>query len=156
MNVLVLVGMELICFLVAGIVLCFGFSMKRTLIMQGCFSYWWAVLTQSQGLFCFSLHATREEAGGAQEAWRGHSHDSWPRLTQGIFHAVWHHAQHIKLREEEGRGTNGAMAFAFPCNPYMQWSPASLEMAEHLPADGQQGMNSFFCFACTRGFCFTY
>jgi len=78
--------------------------MKTVLIMQGCFSYWWAVLTQSQGHFCFSPHPTSEEAGSAQGAGRGHSQDSWPQLTQGIFPAVWHHAQHIKLGEEGGRG----------------------------------------------------
>jgi len=36
--VLVLTGIELIFFLVAGIVLCFGFSMRRMLIMYWCFS----------------------------------------------------------------------------------------------------------------------
>jgi len=29
-------------------------------------------------------------------------------------------------------------------------------MAEQLPADGKQGLNSLFCFACVLGFCFTY
>ena len=29
-------------------------------------------------------------------------------------------------------------------------------MAEHLPADGKQWMNSLFCFACVHSFCFTY
>ena len=79
-------------------------AIMAVLITQGCFSYCWAVLTQSQGLFCSSHHPTSEEAGGAQEVWRGHSRDSWPQLTKGIFHTIWHHAQHIKLGEEEGRG----------------------------------------------------
>ena len=54
--------------------------------------------------FCFSPHPTSEEAGGAQEVGRGHSRDSWPQLTQGIFHTIGCHAQHIKLGEEEGMG----------------------------------------------------
>jgi len=29
-------------------------------------------------------------------------------------------------------------AFVFPSNHDKQWSPAFLEMAEHLPADGKQ------------------
>ena len=102
-NMLVLSGTELIFFLVASMGLCFGFVLKTVFIIQGCFSYCWAVLTQSQGLFCSSPHPTSEEAGGAQEVGRGHSRDSWPQLTKGIFHTVWRHAQHIKLGEEEGR-----------------------------------------------------
>jgi len=34
-------------------------------------------------------------------------------------------------------GTFRVMAFAFPSNHYMQWSPAFLGMAEQLPADGK-------------------
>jgi len=29
------------------------------------------------------------------------------------------------------------MMFVFPSNHYMRWSPAFLEMAEHLPANGK-------------------
>ena len=32
--------------------LCFGFVLETVLIIQECFSYCWAVLTQRQGLFC--------------------------------------------------------------------------------------------------------
>jgi len=48
------------------------------------------------------------------------------------------------------------MVFVFPSNPHAWWSPAFLEMAEHLPADGKWWMNSLFLFACACGFCFTY
>ena len=74
--VLVLAGIELIFFIVASTGLCFGFVLKTVLIIQGCFHYCRAVLTQSQGLFCFSPHPTSEKAGGAQEVGRGHSWDS--------------------------------------------------------------------------------
>ena len=73
---LVLAGIELIFFIVAGMGLRFGFVLKTVLITQGCFHYCRAVLTQSQGLFCVSPHPTSEEAGGAQEVGRGHSWDN--------------------------------------------------------------------------------
>lgn len=28
---------------------------------------------------------------------------SWPQLTKGAFQTIWHHAQHVELREEGGR-----------------------------------------------------
>jgi len=31
-----------------------GFVLKTVLITQGCFRYCWAVLTQSEGIFCLS------------------------------------------------------------------------------------------------------
>ena len=92
----------------------------------------------------------------AQEVGRGHSRDSWSQLTQGIFQTIWGHAQHVKLGKKKEGGTLGAMAFVFPSPRYACWSPAVLEMDEHLPADGKRWMNSFFCFACVCGFCSTY
>jgi len=50
----------LIFFTVAGMGLCFGFVVKTVLIIEGCFHYCWAVLTQCQGLFCFWHHPTSE------------------------------------------------------------------------------------------------
>jgi len=41
---------------------------------------------------------------GPLDVGRGCCWDSWPQLTKGVFHTVWHHAQPIKLGEEEGRG----------------------------------------------------
>jgi len=40
--------------------LCSGLVLETALITQGCFSYRWAVLTQRQGLFCFSHRPTSE------------------------------------------------------------------------------------------------
>ena len=84
----------------------------------------------------------------------GHSWHSWPQLTKVIFHAIWRHAQHIKLggRRRKG-GRFGVMVFVFPSNRYMWWSSTFLDMAEHLPF--KWWMNSLFCFAFTHGFCFT-
>ena len=38
-HVLILAGIELISFIVAGMGLCFGFVLETVLIIQGCFSY---------------------------------------------------------------------------------------------------------------------
>jgi len=114
--------------------LCFGFVTKTVLMTQGCFSCCWATLTQNRGLFCSSLCPVSEWAGGAQGVGRGHSRDSWPHLTKGIFHSMWHHAQHVKLGKEAGRGggrwewwhlasqvTGHVME---PCFPGDGWTPA--------------------------------
>lgn len=59
---------ELIFFPAPGTGLCFGLVLKRVLMtIQRCFQYCWAVLTQSQGLFCSSPHSTSEEAGVHKE-----------------------------------------------------------------------------------------
>ena len=97
-SVLVLAGVELIFLIVASMGWCFGVVLE-TLITQRCFPYCWAVLTQSQGLFCSSSHPTSEGAGGAQKGGRGHSQDSWPRLTTGISHTIRHRARHVKWGE---------------------------------------------------------
>jgi len=57
-SVLVLAG--LVFFMVASMGLCFGFVLETVLIIQGCCRYCWAMLTQSQGLFCFSHCPTSE------------------------------------------------------------------------------------------------
>jgi len=69
--------------------ICAGNGVDNTAI----FSYCWAALTQSQGLFCSSHHPVSDWAAGAQEAGRRHSQDSWPQLTKGITHALWCLAQ---------------------------------------------------------------
>lgn len=81
-------------------VLCFGFVAKTALITQGCFSRCWAGLTQHQGLFCSSQHPQRGD-GGAQQFAKG---PSCSQLTNGIFNSLRSHDQHVRLREEGGRG----------------------------------------------------
>ena len=102
--VLVLAGIELVSFRVASMGLCFGFVLETVLITQGCVSSCWAGLTQRQGLCCCSHLPTSEEAGGARGAGRGHSRDSCPQLTPGMFQTIWRRAQHRELGEEGGRG----------------------------------------------------
>lgn len=51
-----------------------------------------------------SSHPTRDQAEGAQGVRRGQSQDSWLQLTRGLFHTLRNHAQHMRRREEGGRG----------------------------------------------------
>lgn len=78
-------GKGLIFFPVAGRGLCFGLGMRPVLITYWCVS----CCSAPQA----ALSVSRWQ--GAQEAERGHSQDSWPQLTQGIFQTTWQCAQHI-------------------------------------------------------------
>lgn len=51
---------------------------------------------------------------------------------------------------------SGEMVFVIPSHCYMWWSPAFLEMAEHLPAGGKWQIDFLFCFVCVNYFSFTY
>ena len=97
LHVLVWAGIDLIFFPIASMGLCFGFVLETVLITQGCFRYCWAVLTQSQGLFCFSPHPTSEEARGAQGV--GTQLGQVTPTAQGISHTIRCHVQHVKLGE---------------------------------------------------------
>jgi len=92
----------------------------------------------SQLLFSFSYWPANKKAKIAQEAGRGHSHDIWLKLAKGIFKTVQRYAQHINL---EGRRRKEAMfgdtVFVFQSNRYASWSPAFLQMTEHLPSYGK-------------------
>ena len=77
-------------------------------------------------------HLTGKEAEGAQGFGRGHSWDSWPQLTKGISHTMWHHAQHIKLEKKEGGDVRSGgvclpkplLCVMEPCFPGDGWTPA--------------------------------
>ena len=149
--VLVLAGIELIFFVVACMGLCFGFVLQTVLMIQGCFSYCWAVLTQHQGLFCFSPHSPASRLGVHKKLWgdtAGTADPNWPKGYSIPY-------DFIMLSNKSWAKKKEAMVFVFLSHHYTWWSPAFLEMAEHLPADAKQWMNSLFCFACVRSFCFT-
>lgn len=55
----------LIFLIVASTRFWFGFVLTIVLVIQGCCSCCWTVLTQSQGLFCSSSHPTSKQAWGA-------------------------------------------------------------------------------------------
>jgi len=80
--VVVMAVIKLIFFIEASMMPCFGFLMKVVVITQHSFSCCRAVLTKSQGLFCLSCSPISKEAGGAEYARRGHSWDSWLKLTE--------------------------------------------------------------------------
>ena len=155
--VLVLAGIELIFFIVASMGQCFGFVLKTVLITQRCFSYCWAGLTQSQGLFCFSPQPTSEQAEGGTRSWEGTQPG---QLTPTDQKDIPDHMTSCLAYKAGGRrrnrGTFGVTTFVFPSHCYAWWSPAFLEMAEHLPAHGKLWMNSLVCFVCMCGICFTY
>lgn len=79
---------ELISFLVSGMVLCFGFLIKIAVKTQWCSSCCRALLAESQGLFGFS-HC-QQGSGGAPGAGKRHRQLSWPRLAKGIqYNTTW-------------------------------------------------------------------
>lgn len=92
LSVLVLAGVKLVFFTVAGMRLCFGLVLETVLIIQRCFPYCRAGFMQSQSLFCLSPYPSNEQAGCAQVAGRGHSPG---KLTQGIFSTIWCHMVRI-------------------------------------------------------------
>lgn len=95
----------------------------------------------------FSLQLSSAYTGMRPFTRRRHSWDSWPQPTKGIFHTIKSHAQHIKLVEERLEWWHSSSQAIITCNHYMRWSPAFLEMAEHLPDDGKLWINYWVCFA---------
>lgn len=65
-------------FLHSSCCLCFAFVIQRVFIIQGCFHYYWSGLTQSQGLFCLSLHLKKRLWGP-----KGLGGDSQLQLAHG-------------------------------------------------------------------------
>lgn len=82
---MVLAGIELVCFLVADVGLCFGFSVRTMLIIPWCFSCCQVMFISSQGLFS-------RKGADAQEAGRDHS---WTKLAKEILLTLTHHTQYI-------------------------------------------------------------
>lgn len=137
--VLVLAGIVLIFLTIATMGPYFGFVLKTVLITQGCSSYCWAELTQSQGLACPLL-----QGGWGCPKWTQLGPN---RMTRETSHATWHHAQHIKLGKEYGRG--GHMQW---CHLFSQITATCDDGAllcwrwlKHLPAHGEGWMNSLNC-----------
>lgn len=75
---------ELFSFAVSVMGLCFGFALSTELVIQRLFCYCWVK--------AFSAFPTPMQAW---EVGRRYSRESWPKVTKGIFHPMWHRAQHI-------------------------------------------------------------
>ena len=74
-GVLVSAGLELILFMVTGMMLCFGFGRKTMLITDQCFWFCWAVLYRAEDVSsCTALLAIG--AGRTQGSCRGQNQDS--------------------------------------------------------------------------------
>lgn len=78
--------------------LSFGFVLKTVMIIQGWFCYFWAELTQSQGLF---FPSPNQPADWVQGIERGHS---WSHLSQRISQVTW---KHIPAYKTDGRRRKG-------------------------------------------------
>lgn len=75
-----------------------------------------------------------------------------------MFHTIQHPSLYVKWREEGGTNgrTFGLMTYVFPSHHYAWWTPAFLEMAEHLPGPGKGWTNSLVWLVFMCGFSFTY
>lgn len=135
----------------------FGFFLdfpgkKLSLKTQGYFCYCWSVLAQSPSLSCSSPHPISGEAGGSQEAGRGHSRNSWPQLIPDIFLSIWHHVQHIELGEEE----EYSEWWCLSSQVTIRGDKARLSSGWHntcLPTGNDERIPHFAFLVC--GFCFT-
>lgn len=148
LSVLVLAGVKLVFFTVAGMRLCFGFLLETVVIMWGCFPYCWAGFLQSQGLFCLSPHPTNEQPGCAQVAGRGHSPG---QLTQGIFYAIWCQSQDIKLEEKGGKGVRSG-GISLPKSVLHMREPCFPEGSSSPPTRNSEWIPCFALLACRVGF----
>lgn len=64
------------------------------------------------------------------------------QVTQGIFHSIWHQAQHIKLGEEEKRRDIFGVGVCLPKPPLIVMGPCFPVVAEHMP--GKYFTTNFF------------
>lgn len=111
------------------------------------FHYCWAVITQSQGLFCSTPISQgngghKEQGGDTAKT----ADPSWSK-AYSIPHGIVISSAAGARRREEGEHTSRVTAFVFPSHHSMWWSCAVLAMAEHLPAHGNCWMNPLFGFA---------
>lgn len=94
--------------------------MKIVLITHWYFSHCWAVLTQHQDLFCFSVFPTSKQTGSAQEVERRHNWDSWTQMKKGYYIPY-----NLMLSDKKWEGKLDRVAFA-------------QGVAGHLLAGGEQ------------------
>lgn len=145
-SVVILAGIKLISFTITCIGLCCGFTMLiSVLIIEACFCYCWAALTQHQGFFYSSPH----QWGG----WGYTKSGTQPgQLSQIDPWAIPHHVvscSACKLGIRSKKGMFGVTAFVFPSHCSMWWRAAFLSMAEHVPVHGKRRMDFVLSFlAC--------
>ena len=120
----------------AGMVPRCGFGTEPVLVTQRCFTCCWAEFAQRQNLFFLPTPAPQQVVGwGRVRSWEG----TWPgQLVRGMLHAHGIALSTKSWGKKEEEGTFGLIMFVFPSNHYAWWSPACLEMAKRLPADGKE------------------
>ena len=151
-----LTGMELILFLAACTELSLRFVTRPVFLTHQCFSYCGTVLAQCQHLLCVLLWPTVSRLG-----WAGGWEGAQPgQLTPAGQRDIPYYMTSCSAIKSEGRrrkrGCSELRHFVFQSNRCVWWSPAVLEMAEQLPANGKWWVNSLFCFASVHSFCFSY
>lgn len=134
-------GVELILFRRVSIWLNFGFVLEKVLIIQGC-----------AGMADQYLH--RIKAFSASHITSHNNQDNCPSWPKGY---IPDHMAICSIYEAEERGrkegrTFRVMAFVFPRDHYVWWSPGLLAIAKHLPSYGKEWMNYFHFFLLWRAF----
>lgn len=147
-------GMELIFFIAACFVLCFGLVTRtyQWLITHECFSYCRTAFDSIRA--CKVSHTVPPASRvvvckmlGRNKGWR--ADPKWPKrysIPCDLMFSI------KSLKKEGGRGTFGILVFVFPINCHMVWGPEFQEAAKHLHTDMKQQMNALFCYACTCSF----
>ena len=139
----------LIFFTVASMWLCFGFVLETVLIIQSLFCYMVLLLLSSAYTeprpFPLLAPPCQRDGWECTRSWEG---TQTGQVTQTDQRDIPYHMMSCSVYKElGGRGGGaaafGVMVFVFPSNHYVWQSPAFLGMAEHLPAHGKWGMNSF-------------
>lgn len=149
-------GIELIFFIVATMGLWFGFVLKGALITQAHFSSCWAVLTQSEGLFCsLTHHAQLENRLGM--------HKNLGRGMLGQLTPIdWRAAPHHKTSRSAYKAGGRRRKQGGHVQSYGIWLPKSLLFMMETCFAGDSLASACWwkvvneSFACMCRFCFTY
>lgn len=104
------------------------------------------MLAQHQGLPYFPLCPPQHPGQGYPRSW-GDTARVQPQQPQGSARPQGAMLSHGTEWKKHKVGAFKLLHFVFPSNIYIGWSPAFLEMAKHLAADGKQWMNFLFWFA---------
>lgn len=138
--VLGLVGMELIIFMAAHMVLCFGFVYKTVQKTHQCTGPRWA---QCQDLLCFSLCTHSEKAESGQEVGREHSQDCWPHLT--MEYSIKYRLRKKKKKPQEKKEKQNKTKPTQPKPLGVVFPKQGLlgDWLVHHTAGGREGMTAF-------------
>lgn len=140
---------EIIFSTVAGMGLWFRFVLETWLTSQGCFCYWWPVLAPSWGLFCLSPHPSREWGWGCTNSWEEIQPGQLTLTGQRniLYHIALYSAHKSGGENKEEGECSEWWHLTSQVTVNTWWSPAILDMAEHMLAHGKWWINSLYYFA---------